>query len=284
MVVNNRHKTNILSTFSTNENDINDENLQILNLNDDQSNTIKHSWQYTVQLNPITFYDENIGVQLYKKVLGILNKLTWVNFNELLIKFQELPIENKECLENIATIVAFKAFDEHSFGSLYAALCKALNIRITLQNNNGAFEITFKRCVINVCQNYFQNECMDYINTNDTSIEHEQVKKRQKLRTIGCLRFIGELFRKSLLPPSVVHYCISMLQKKKDEKHLEYICNLLRVAGKELNEKINLRDIFNYLEYLTSEDMRSKISPRIRFFIKDVLEMQLNSVQSQKSN
>lgn len=45
---------------------------------------------------------------MYKNVLSILNKLTWTTFDELVDEFHKLPIENAECLENIANIVALK--------------------------------------------------------------------------------------------------------------------------------------------------------------------------------
>lgn len=53
------------------------------------------------------------------------------------------------------------------------------------------------------------------------------------------LRFIGEIFKQSLLSPYVVHYCVKTLVSKTKEKSLEYLCNLLKVAGKELNEKVS---------------------------------------------
>jgi len=36
--------------------------------------------------------------------------------------------------------------------------------------------------------------------------------------------------------------------------------------------QISLEDIFEHLIYLVSDEMRSKISPRIRFMVKDVIE------------
>lgn len=46
------------------------------------------------------------------------------------------------------------------------------------------------------------------------------------------------MFKQSLISPYVVHYCIKSLQPKTKEKSIEYLCNLLKVAGKELNEKV----------------------------------------------
>lgn len=37
--------------------------------------------------------------------------------------------------------------------------------------------------------------------------------------------------------------------------------------------KISLIDVFEHLIYLVSDEMRSKISPRIRFMVKDVIEV-----------
>jgi len=150
---------------------------------------------------------------LYKNVLSILNKLTWTTFDQLVDEFQKLPIENAECLENIANIVAlkvnkivtflwnsyiknvlnqtlFQAFDEPSFGSLYASLCRVLDITISCQSGSHVtYQMSFKKCVITVCQNYFQKQCLD-----DTdivmSVEHEQNQRRVKMQTIGCVRYI----------------------------------------------------------------------------------------------
>lgn len=46
------------------------------------------------------------------------------------------------------------------------------------------------------------------------------------------------MFKQSLLSSHVVHYCIKILMSKNKEKFLEYLCNLLNTAGKELNEKV----------------------------------------------
>ncbi|KAL4148592.1 hypothetical protein QTP88_002781 [Uroleucon formosanum] len=292
MVVNNRHKNNVLNNFRINEVESEDVSLENLSINEIQTNIIKHSWQYTVQLNPITFYDNNSDIQpnnehqvwkethylsLYKNVLSILNKLTWTTFDQLVDEFQKLPIENAECLENIANIVALKAFDEPSFGSLYASLCRVLDITISCQSGNHlTYQMSFKKCIISVCQSYFQKQCLD-----DTeivmSVENEQTQRRLKMQIIGCVRFIGEIFKQSLLSPYVVHYCIKMLQTKTKERSLEFLCNLLKVAGKELNEKISLEDVFEHLIYLVSDEMRSKISPRIRFMVKDVIDVVMPS-------
>lgn len=74
---------------------------------------------------------------------------------------------------------------------MYASLCKALDITINCQHENGSSqEIVLKKCVITVCQNYFQKQCLDEIET--VSVEHEQ-NQRIKRQTIGCVKYVPEL-------------------------------------------------------------------------------------------
>lgn len=150
---------------------------------------------------------------MYKNVLSILNKLTWTTFDQLVDEFQKLPIENGECLKNVAQIVALKvnkivtfsckpyiknvlnqilsqAFDEPSYGSLYASLCRVIDITISCKSGNHlTYQMSFKKCVVSVCQNYFKKQCLD-----DTevvmSVEHEQTQRRLKMQAIGCIRYI----------------------------------------------------------------------------------------------
>lgn len=37
--------------------------------------------------------------------------------------------------------------------------------------------------------------------------------------------------------------------------------------------QISLDDVFEHLIYLVSDEMKSKLSPRIRFMVKDVIEV-----------
>jgi len=290
MVVNNLHKKNVLNNFRRDEIDSEDDvDLENSRMNEIQTNVGKHSWQYTVQLNLITFYDEDSDIHpnnehqnwkgtryltLYKNVISILNKLTWSTLHQLVDEFEKLPVENKECLKNIANIVAFKAFDEPSFGNLYVAFCNICDITVGSQNGSGSsYESSLKTCVIKVCQKFFEKHCLNDTETITLSIEDEQIQKRLKMRTIGCIRFIGEMLNHNVLSSHVVNYCLITLMSKTKETSLEYFCHLLKIAGKNLSEKINMDHIFKHLMYLMSDEMRSKISPRIRFMVQDVVEV-----------
>lgn len=83
-----------------------------------------------------------------------------------------------------------QAFDEPSFGSLYASLCRVLDITINFQNENGlSCQMTFQKCIIIVCQNFFQKQCLGDTETTIISVEHEQNQRRLKMQIIGCIRY-----------------------------------------------------------------------------------------------
>lgn len=46
------------------------------------------------------------------------------------------------------------------------------------------------------------------------------------------------MLNQSLLSPYVVRYCLKTLMSKTKERSLEYFCNLLKIAGTELNKKV----------------------------------------------
>lgn len=73
---------------------------------------------------------------------------------------------------------------------MYASLCRALDITVSCPNGNGSsYQITFKKCIITVCQNYFQKQCLDDTETLNMSIEQEQNQRRFKMQNIGCIRY-----------------------------------------------------------------------------------------------
>lgn len=49
--------------------------------------------------------------------------------------------------------------------------------------------MTFKKCIVTVCQNYFQKHCLDDNETTVLPVEHEQTYRRHKMQTIGCIRY-----------------------------------------------------------------------------------------------
>lgn len=70
--------------------------------------------------------DEKKTEELYRKVRGVLNKLTPQKFDTLLKQVKDLTIDTKERLQGVIDLVFEKAVDEPNFSHGYAAMCKQL--------------------------------------------------------------------------------------------------------------------------------------------------------------
>lgn len=72
--------------------------------------------------------------------------------------------------------------------------------------------------------------------------ELEEAKDKARRRSIGNIRFIGELFKLKMLTEAIMHDCVVKLLKNHDEESLECLCRLLTTIGKDLDfEKAKVR-------------------------------------------
>lgn len=70
--------------------------------------------------------DDKKTEELYKKVRGVLNKLTPQKFETLLSQIKALHIDTVERLQGVIDLVFEKAVDEPNFSIAYALMCKEL--------------------------------------------------------------------------------------------------------------------------------------------------------------
>ncbi len=67
------------------------------------------------------------------------------------------------------------------------------------------------------------------------SEEFELLETKARRRSLGNIRFIGELFKLKMLTESIMHDCLLKLLRSNDEDSLECLCRLLTTVGKELD-------------------------------------------------
>ncbi|XP_013779883.1 eukaryotic translation initiation factor 4 gamma 3-like [Limulus polyphemus] len=230
--------------------------------------------------------------ELYKRLKGILNKLTPQMFQPLVRKIFELQIDTEDRLIGVIDLVFQKAIDEPSFSVTYANLCKNL---ASIQVSSGTgHQVKFSKLLLIKCQQEFEKDVDDYVNKNEymkkmkeaeTEEEKKQLQedleeeeKKAKRRSLGNIRFIGELFKQNMLTPKIMDGCIQRLLRQGDEDSLECLCRLLTTVGKDLEgekgkNKIWTQQMDNYC--LTMRDIIKKklTCPRIRFMLQDVLEL-----------
>lgn len=65
--------------------------------------------------------------------------------------------------------------------------------------------------------------------------ELEEAKDKARRRSLGNIKFIGELFKLKMLTEAIMHDCIVKLLKNHDEESLECLCRLLSTIGKDLD-------------------------------------------------
>ncbi|XP_066251122.1 eukaryotic translation initiation factor 4 gamma 3-like isoform X2 [Euwallacea similis] len=225
---------------------------------------------------------------LYKKVRSVLNKLTPQKFETLVNQVRELQIDTKERLQGVIDLVFEKAIDEPNFSSAYANMCKEIqNMQVSITGTAGDDKkLAFRTLLVMRCQMEFEKqsvdesernnklkeieECTDAEKKKELRFDLEEYDRRVRMKSVGCIRFIGELFIQQMLTASIMKRCLQTLLDNKDEESLECLCKLLTTVGKELESKSNdLASIFDEMKKIT-EGKRQKVSSRIRFMLQDV--------------
>ncbi|XP_022239688.1 eukaryotic translation initiation factor 4 gamma 1-like isoform X2 [Limulus polyphemus] len=118
--------------------------------------------------------------ELYKKVQGILNKLTPQKFKTLVSQVKELPIDNEERLKGVINLVFKKAIEEPSFSVPYANMCKTLAV-MQVPAAEGSNEcVKFSKILLTKCQHEFEKDIYDEIQKEERLKEIEEAELEEK--------------------------------------------------------------------------------------------------------
>jgi len=218
-------------------------------------NKAENAWKPTVKkkvTGELNGGDDDPMAEIAKKARSILNKLTPQKFDKLVETFNELPIDNEEKLRLCMELVFEKAVDEPGFSVAYAKMCEVLKQKqVTTPDNEP---ISFRKVLIMRCQREFEK---DYLAKEDkekyerdmAEATTEERKKELKAafgekerlargRSLGNIRFIGELYKLKMLTARIMHECVTRLLNYKEEEAmeeaLECLCRLLTTVGKDL--------------------------------------------------
>lgn len=69
------------------------------------------------------------------------------------------------------------------------------------------------------------------------TLELEEARYKARRRSIGNMKFIGELFKLNIITASIMDGCIQKLLRNGDEESLEYLSTLLSTTGKNLDNE-----------------------------------------------
>ena len=95
----------------------------------------------------------------------------------------------------------------------------------------------------------------------------EDKLSRAKRRSLGNIRFIGELFKLGMLTESIMNDCIDrLLKQESDEENLECLCKLMTTIGRDLDKPNNVQKMKSYFDRLNKiANKKDAVSARIRF-------------------
>lgn len=232
----------------------------------------------------------------------MLNKLTLDKFDTLSTKIIDLvkdKVSSADQLRDVVELIFDKALSESTFVKMYSSLCVAISNAIPTFNDDQQQDQSFKRILLNQCQREFER------GTSLKTVEADecdpallaQAAIRRKQRFLGNVRFIGELFKDSMLAERIMHTCIThFLQEVVEplEEDIEALCKLLSTIGTKIDHAAAKRHMVRhtaplgtagafsvgsqdvYFNRMLSMTRNPALSPRARFMILDVVDMRRN--------
>uniref|UniRef100_A0A4W4G5I4 Eukaryotic translation initiation factor 4 gamma 2 n=1 Tax=Electrophorus electricus TaxID=8005 RepID=A0A4W4G5I4_ELEEL len=232
---------------------------------------------------------------IFRKVRGILNKLTPEKFDKLCLELLNVGVDSKLVLKGIILLIVDKALEEPKYSSLYAQLC--LRLAEDAPNfDNQSSEIqssqkqstTFRRLLISKLQDEFENRArnVEIYDKNDGPLTSEEEEQRAiaKIKMLGNIKFIGELGKLDLIHESILHKCIKTLLEKKKRiqlkdmgEDLECLCQIMRTVGPRLDHEKAKSLMDQYFGRMRSLMNNKDLPARIRFLLQDTVELRENS-------
>ncbi|XP_037032809.1 eukaryotic translation initiation factor 4 gamma 2 isoform X2 [Bradysia coprophila] len=166
---------------------------------------------------------------------------------------------------------------------MYAQLCKRLSVEapILKQADNSS---EFLNLLLNVCRDRFLNrQSVNHYNHGLSTADAEDDEKLHiaKQKMLGNVKFIGELYKLDMLQDNILHKCIQQLLCDKDRSNtikdrcedMECLSQLIRTCGKDLDSEEGKKLIDQYFVQITKYSQKSVFPPRIRFMLRDVIEL-----------
>ncbi|XP_056640174.1 eukaryotic translation initiation factor 4 gamma 2-like [Diorhabda sublineata] len=170
---------------------------------------------------------------------------------------------------------------------MYAQLCKRLSEEApNFESPNQP--TTFRVLLLNKCKLEFENRAAALENNGASyaagfgganSEEEEERRQIAKRKMLGNIKFIGELGKLEILSENILHLCIKeLLVRRGDDfsEDLECLCQILRTCGRILDTNKGKNLMNQYFERMKMLAESQDLQPRIRFMLKDVIDLRDN--------
>jgi len=231
----------------------------------------------------------------FRKVRGILNKLTPEKFDKLCLELLNVGVDSKLVLKGTILLIVDKALEEPKYSQLYAQLCLRLaedapNFEEPATENQATQKqnTTFRRLLISKLQDEFENRTrnVELFDKNDGPLTSEEEEQRAvaKIKMLGNIKFIGELGKLHLIHESILHKCIKTLLEKKKRvqlkdmgEDLECLCQIMKTVGPKLDHEKAKSLMDQYFSRMRSLTNNKELPARIRFLLQNTVELRENN-------
>ncbi|KAL7604138.1 hypothetical protein Lser_V15G15944 [Lactuca serriola] len=246
---------------------------------------VMHKAERKYEIGKIT--DEEQAKQ--RQLKGILNKLTPQNFEKLFEQVKQVNIDNAGTLSGVISQIFDKALMEPTFVEMYANFCSRLSVELPDFSEDNE-KITFKRLLLNKCQEEFErgereqaeaNRTDDEGEVKQTEEQREEKRVQARRRMLGNIRLIGELYKKKMLTERIMHECIKKLFGE-DEENIESLCKLMSTIGEMIDHAKAKEHMDVYFDMMLKLSNNMKLSSRVRFMLKDVIDLRKNRWQQRR--
>lgn len=216
--------------------------------------------------------------EVARQARGILNKLSTDNFELLSEQVLALPLHTSEQLAAVVAEIFETATLQRVFLPLYSDLCVRLDAHLAKEGGTCVGGKAFRKALVAECQASFErqkdlpleDEALDGLSYE----ERYECEVKQKTRTLGNMRFIGELLVHRLLAGKVLLFVVNELLDLGTGPALESLVALLTVIAPTFEHKdsiyaVPLREVF---ESLRRKAKDPSLSTCVRCKIRDLLD------------
>jgi hypothetical protein len=217
-----------------------------------------------------TLFKKEPSENYASSVQDMLNKLTPQHLNKFQLRLFEISCISEENLKLVVEKIFIKACLEKKYRAMWAELC--LYLFEEYQKMMNISTNRFKTVLLNIMQKSFEQ-----------FEDNTEASGTQKVKKIGNVAFIGELFKLKIISAKIIVRCLNNLLtaapiSAKNEVKIEAACVLLMSCGKECHRfQESFSSIMHILKDLSENRL---VSSRIRFIImvthiQDVIDAKL---------
>ena len=220
--------------------------------------------------------------KIKKEIKSTLNKLSPNNLGKLIVSITDTCKKSHDCLKLVVSGIFEKAWSEKKYTQMYSDICK------TLKSSMEGYRYPdidpsklpdtrnyFKYELLYMCEETFNKNHQEEIPVSLTEEQKLDRLKKLKEKTLGNVRFIGELFNVNLITAKIVLECVTglldLFESENNQDRLEGACLLLHTGGATFERSKVLQETNRIYERLTAIS-NMDITTKNKFKIMDLKE------------